>query len=172
MSSTDWQVVVERHGPLVWRTVYRLVGNSADAADCFQETFVSALSVCRRQRVRNWPGLLSRLATARALDRLRQRLARAGRQADLADWTSVPSPNPGPVELAEAAELGAQLRRALVQLPAQQSEVFCLRCLNDLSYRQIARQMGIKTSNVGVLLHRARVRLRELLVGAGVGQEM
>ena len=130
---------------------------------------VSALDVSRRQRVRNWAGLLQRLATMRALDRLRHRIRDAARQDDLSDWSAVASPNPGPVQQAQAAELSARLRRAIAQLPDQQAEVFCLRYLNDLDYRQIGRQLGIKTSTVGVSLHRARRRLRELLDDSGSG---
>jgi RNA polymerase sigma-70 factor (ECF subfamily) len=48
-------------------------------------------------------------------------------------------------------------------LPDRQAEVFCLRCLEDLSYRAIAKQLDLKVSAVSVLLHRARARLRELL---------
>ena len=40
---TDWEHVVRTHGPLVWQTAWRLLGQEADAADCFQETFVSAM---------------------------------------------------------------------------------------------------------------------------------
>ena len=64
---------------------------------------------------------------------------------------------------AQTQELNAQLRWALTQLPQDQAQVFTLRFMEDLSYREIARQMGIKTSTVGVLLHRARARLKELL---------
>ena len=39
---TDWSQIVQEHGPLVWRTAYRLLNHEADAADCFQRTFVSA----------------------------------------------------------------------------------------------------------------------------------
>ena len=74
MQVIDWQGIVKKHGPLIWQTAYRLLGNHADAADCFQETFVSALQFSRRQRVRNFSALLAWLATARAIDRLRQRL--------------------------------------------------------------------------------------------------
>jgi len=31
----DWQLIVNEQGPLVWQTAYRLLGNEADAADCF-----------------------------------------------------------------------------------------------------------------------------------------
>ena len=48
-------------------------------------------------------------------------------------------------------------------MPPQEAEMFCLRCLNDLSYRQIAKLMGMKRSTVGVTLHRTKQRLREIL---------
>ncbi|HUS47981.1 MAG TPA: sigma-70 family RNA polymerase sigma factor [Phycisphaerae bacterium] len=160
---TDWPAIVGRHESAVWQTAYRLLGNRADASDCFQETFLSALELSRRQKVRNWSALLMRVCTCRAMDQLRRRCRRADRHEDVADWAAVASPNPGPSEWALAAELSQRLRLALAALPGRQAEVFCMRCLNDLSYRAIARLLGIKTSAVGVLLHRARSRLRELL---------
>jgi RNA polymerase sigma factor (sigma-70 family) len=49
----------------------------------------------------------------------------------------------------------------LTELPPRQAQAFCLRYLNDMSYRQIAKELGIKTNAAGVLLHRARAKLRE-----------
>jgi RNA polymerase sigma-70 factor (ECF subfamily) len=157
----DWQKIVKKHGQAVWQTAYRLLSNDADAADCFQETFVCALEVSRRQRVRNFSALLIRLATARAVDRLRQRYSDPSQSA--ADLVTLPGNNAGPVEQAETAELRRRLRKALAQLPPQEAQVFCLRYLNDMSYRQIAKELGIKTNAAGVMLHRARVKLREIL---------
>lgn len=159
----DWPTIVARHRSRVWQTAYRLLGNHADASDCFQETFLAALQVSRREAVRDWAALLARLAARRALDRLRSRMRRAVRYGAPADWQSVASPEAGPVEEAEASELAVRLRQALAQLPAEQAEMFCLRWLDGMSYRQIGRALGLKTSAVGVLLHRGRVRLREML---------
>ena len=122
--------------------------------------------------IRNWPALLGRLATTRALDRLRQRLREQGRCETVPEWSAVKSPDAGPDQALQAAELSQQLRRALTQLPADQSEAFCLRFLEDLSYRQIAQQMRIKTNAVGVLLHRARAQLREQLSSVHAGNEL
>jgi RNA polymerase sigma-70 factor (ECF subfamily) len=72
----DWQIIIEKHGPAVWQTAYRLLGNYEDASDCFQETFICALKVSNRQRVKNFPALLVRLATTRAIDQLRRRIRR------------------------------------------------------------------------------------------------
>jgi len=167
----DWQVVVKKHGPMVWQTAYRLLANYTDTADCFQETFASALEFSRRQHVRNFSALLARLATARAIDRLRQRLQKSHTSTNLADWASVPGDNPEPVEELQVQELAANLRKALAQLPPQQAQVFCLRYLNDMSYRRIAKELGIKTNAAGVLLHRARAKLRYLLEKAAVIEE-
>ena len=155
----DWQTIIEEHGPAVWQTAYRLLGNRADAADCFQDTFVSALQFCRRRRVRNFPALLTRLATARAIDQLRSRFRRANISSDLMD--SSPSRNPGPVQAAQQRELTDGLRESLSKLPPREAQAFCLRCLNDMSYQQIAQDLGVTANAAGVLLHRARARLKE-----------
>jgi RNA polymerase sigma factor (sigma-70 family) len=55
------------------------------------------------------------------------------------------------------------LRKALVKLPVQEAQVFCLRYLNDMSYRKIARELEIDTNTVGVLLYRAKEKLRKSL---------
>jgi RNA polymerase sigma-70 factor (ECF subfamily) len=163
LQTLDWQVIVKQHGPIVWQTAYRLLGNYADTADCFQETFVCALEVSRRQQVRNFPALLSRLATARAIDQLRQRIRRPRANTEPADLAAVPSCNPDPAQQLETGELAAKLRKAIAQLPKEQAEIFCLRYLNGMSYRLIAKQLGIRTSAAGVSLHRARAKLSRLV---------
>lgn len=168
MQPIDWHVVVKTYGPLVWQTAYRLLGNHTDTADCFQETFVCALEVSRRQYVRNFSALLTRLATVRAIDQLRQRTRKPHISADAADYASVPSYEPEPCQQMQAQELVTRLREALGQLPPLEAQVLCLRYLNGISYRGIAKELGIKTTTAGVLLHRARVKLRELLEKAAV----
>ena len=160
---TDWSQVVERYGPVVWRTACRLLGNEADAADCFQETFISALAVSRREKIANYSALLRRIATARALDRLRQRRRHVDRHDEIGDWNSVEGAEHGPREQSQARELAESLRRALVELPDDQAEVFCLRCLEGLTFEEIAQRLEMQVGTARVVLHRARSRLRTLL---------
>src|SRR5262245_26492287 len=158
----DWQDILSREGPAVWRTAYCLLGHHADADECFQETCLAALEVSRRQPVRYWRALLRRLATTQALNRLRDRYRR-GRHERPADLSAVPGPAPTAAQAAEEAELAEELRQALTQLPQQQAEAFCLHALDGWSYRDVAEQLGLSIDAVGVLLHRARQRLRALL---------
>ena len=157
----DWKMIIKEHGPVVWQTAYRLLGNDADAADCFQETFICALELSRRQRVRNFPALLIRLATTRAIDQLRRRFRRERVGNNAHDQFEEPDNNPDPVQNAQQRELADQLRTAITQLPPQEAQVFCLRYVNDMSYREIAHELDIKTSAAGVILHRAKTKLRQ-----------
>jgi DNA-directed RNA polymerase specialized sigma24 family protein len=62
---TNWDAIVANDGLMVWRTLWRLLANRHDVEECFQETFLAALKVSRRQAVDSWPALLCTLATAR-----------------------------------------------------------------------------------------------------------
>jgi len=163
LQAINWQQIIEKYGAIVWQTVYRLLGNHADAADCFQETFISALKLSQRQRVRNFSALLAHLATTRAIDRLRQRTRHEQVRLDTSALAAVPSNSPSPAQEVQMQELAVKLRQALAQLPSNEAEVFCLRYLNDMSYRQIGIELGIRANLVGVLLHRVRAKLRNLL---------
>jgi RNA polymerase sigma-70 factor, ECF subfamily len=159
----DWPQIVEQHGAMVWRIVRRLVNHDADAADCFQRTFVSALELSRREPIANWGPLLNRLANARALDRLRERKRMTARTAALPDDGFSDPRATSPPQAAGANELAEQLRAALTDLDPRQAEVFCLACLEDQSYDEISKQLRITVNHVGVLLNRARQTLRERL---------
>jgi RNA polymerase sigma-70 factor (ECF subfamily) len=160
----DWSKIVEEHGPLVWRTAFRFLHREADADDCFQRTFVSAIELVRSQKeIRSWPALLVRLATARALDQLRQRCRDAPRLSGLPDKPVVDDKAHDPFEDAAAEELAAKLRQALAAIDTHQAQVFCLACLEDWSYHEIADQLCVTVNHVGVLLNRARAELRDRL---------
>ena len=159
----DWSEIVQQHGWVVWKTAHRLLCNEADVADCFQNTFVSALKLSRTEAIRHWPALLRRLATARALERLRQRRRESGRLTTLPEGSIVDARATEPEQAAEASELAEDLRKALVNLDERQAQVFCLACLEGLSYEQITEQLGLTVNHVGVLLNRARTSLRERL---------
>src|SRR5438445_12450043 len=108
---TDWDRIVREHGPMVFGTAWRVLGHVADCEDVVQDVFLEAHRLQRLQTIRNWGGLLRRLATYRALDRLRQRK----------EWHSLNGAAAAAAEGPEAAairnELAERLRQVLAQLP-------------------------------------------------------
>ena len=81
----DWTDLVSREGAAVWQTSFRILGNTADAEECFQDVFLDALRLARREHVVHSRAMLQRLATRRAIDALRDR-ARRSRFEKCADF--------------------------------------------------------------------------------------
>lgn len=168
---TDWDAIVADHGAAVWGYLWRLLDDRADVDDCFQETFVAALKLARREAVQSWPAVLCRLATGRAMDHLRKRYRHGGRwrssvdqyDSDHGRLAEAVSTHAGPEEQAVAVELAERLRAALAELPERQAELFCLSTICGWTYRELAQRMGMTESAVGVTIHRTRQRLRTLL---------
>ena len=160
---TDWSALIRDHGPLVWRTVYRLLTHDADAADCFQQTFLGAVELERRKPVQHWPAALKRIATARALDRLRERYRTTKRFGELP--TDQPDRRvPETIDLATGDELTERLRIALTEIDPRLAEAFCLVALEGHTYDEAAHEMNVNTNHAGVLLNRAKAELRIRLI--------
>jgi len=167
--------LLDNHGPMVWHTVYRLVNHDADARECYQETFIAAWRTSQTQKIASWPALLKKIATNKAIDKLRERHRRQqhiqaiaintqdSSDSDVLKKTRHSNREPSPQQAAEASELAEQLRRALPKLPDSQRTAFVLSCLEQHSNEEVAQQLGTTLKNVRVLVHRARARLRTLL---------
>lgn len=166
----DWNAVVADHGGVVWQTAWRLLGHEADAADCFQNTFLAAVQAAQRTPVEHWPAFLKKLATARAIDLLRARIRDAERRTPGSLLATLADRGPWPDQIAAEKELMSHLRKAIVSLPHLQAQVFCLAVIEGLSHAEIAGQLQITANHVGVLVHRARVAVRTILELSDISQ--
>jgi RNA polymerase sigma-70 factor (ECF subfamily) len=155
---TNWDQIVSDHSPRLLGLASRILGGGNDAEDVVQEAFFEAYQLQRGQAVDNWGGLLCRIVTHRAVDRLRKRRATVS-----LDGVEPSARTHNPEHAAIGRELGERLRRAIGELPERQAAVFCLRYFDDLSYAQIAEALGIDPSAVATALNKARVKLKSLL---------
>jgi RNA polymerase sigma factor (sigma-70 family) len=79
-------------------------------------------------------------------------------------WARPPVP---PDRLLASAEITVALRSCLDDLPPVQRAVFHLRQVEDLPAAQVGSVLGRTATHVGVLFHRARLRLQHCLEGKG-----
>jgi len=158
----DWEEIRRQCGQLVWAAAYRILKNHDQALDCCQEVFLEAFERSQREIVRDWPSFSRWLAVHRALDRLRKGQRASERISTDSDVTRIAGGTEPFAEI-EFRELVERVRLEMARLPLKQAEAFWSCCIEEMSYADAASQMGIDVNSVGVLIHRARSRLRELL---------
>jgi RNA polymerase sigma-70 factor (ECF subfamily) len=150
--------------PRLRRYARALTGRTDAADDLVQDTLECALDKWRLwQRERDLrPWLFSIMHNLHVDGRRRDNRIEFRDDDDL----------PVPIQRAEqsdALEL-RDLERALTQLPLDQREVLLLVGLEDLSYAEVARAMGVPQGTVMSRLSRARSRLKEVLAGESTPQ--
>ncbi len=168
--------LVERQQTAVFGTVLRLVGDRAVAAEVSNRAFYRAYEHLEdfdeSRPLRPW---LVRIAANEALNELRARRRDAdhtfGGEAAAIELEQL-SGGPDPAELIPRRERRAAIRAAVNRLPETQRVVVVLRYFADLSYADIAEATQQTVNNVGVVLLRARERLRRELETEGVAHDV
>lgn len=143
----------------VYRTALRFLGNPTLAEDAAQQTWVQLLRSWERVSALPWSqtgGYVATVAKNTALDVLR-----AERQAE-------PFPeNWDPPAREEHQEEYAYLVSLIRALPENYRRILELKCVQELSNREIARRLKIKESTVASRVMRGRAMLRERLEKEG-----
>lgn len=146
--------------------LYHLVGNTEDARDALQETFVKCWrnrdKVAELDNVRAW---IFRVALNTGRD-LRQTAWRRRKRPLAEDQGNIASGRAEPGAQMEHDEQVALVRAAVQRLRTEEQEVFLLRQNGQLTYEQIAEAMGIPTGTVKTRMRLALNRLREALAEA------
>ena len=151
----------------VYALAHRLLRDPSDAADATQEVYLrvvrSVLGFRGEAAFSTWLHRVTVNVCMTALKSRGDRRAR-GQSAGAADFdVDLPDAAADPAARAELADLAARSAAALAQLGEDAREIVVLRDLQGLTTRQTAQVLGISEGAVKVRLHRAHVRLRELI---------
>src|SRR5574341_421388 len=152
----------DRHTPMLYGVVLRIVGRVHDAEEVLQDAWLHAWRRAdtwepERGTVAAW---LLTLARSRAIDRIRSVASR------LRAETSAPPPDPAgagdePAAGAARSELREQVSAALATLTPPQREVLVLAYFGGLSQTEIAERVGAPLGTVKSWTRQGLMRLRE-----------
>ena len=143
------------HWSAVYRVLYRLVGDPAEAEDLALETF---LRLHRQAEVQNdgfnAGGWLYRVATRLGLRSIRSWKRREQYELTAGRYALEENEHTSPAEIFAREEERRQVRLALSRINERQSNILVLRH-SGLSYKEIAKALDLSPASIGPLLVRA-----------------
>jgi RNA polymerase sigma-70 factor (ECF subfamily) len=156
------ETLFRAHHDRVFRTAHRITGSPADAEDVLQTVF---LRLAKGQDTydlsENAAAYLSRAAINASLDLMRSRTRMKSVGLSDSEAASLESKWQNPeVEHADR-ELQMLIRQAVAGLGKTAGEMFVLRYYEGYDNQEIAKMLDTSQMVVGVVLHRARTRLRK-----------
>jgi RNA polymerase sigma-70 factor (TIGR02943 family) len=171
---------VDEHGDCLYRYALLRVRKPESAEDLVQETLLAAVRMCDkfagRSSERSW---LFGILKNKIIDHFRK----LGRETNFTDleffsdehsdkfdgenyWIHERGPgewNPSGEEALKRAEFWQALRGCLGKLPERVAEVFLMREMDDVPSKEVCAALSITDGNLWVMLHRARMALRQCL---------
>ena len=174
---SEW---VERYGDYLFRYARRYFDNPDTAEEVVQETLLAALEGYERFEAKaSFKTWLTSILRHKVLDTIRRKgkttpidpssIAEQETNAlfdaagYFAGWDTMQPWDIDPETVARQREFLEALADCVDKLPEQFRRVFYLRGVEDFGRKEISNKLGLTTTNVGVILHRARLLLRQCL---------
>jgi RNA polymerase sigma-70 factor (TIGR02943 family) len=169
---------IDEHGDALFGYALFRIQDATAAEDLVQETLLAAFrgkdGFVGRSSLRTW---LFGILKHKIIDYLRKISRERPAEdietlANLADktfdeqgvWKSQPAKwTTDPGLLFQQQEFWQTLQYCLSELPPRLNQVFTLRQLDELSADEVRKILQVSPTNGGVMLHRARLRLRDCL---------
>lgn len=170
-----FEVLVQRHQRGIYNFILRSVRDRSRAEELLQEVFLRVVRAKdryeRSAKFTTWIYAIARnlcvdeSRRARFRDHKSLDAKRPGRDGEAgADLLSrIPAPEVPTDEAAEAPTLRKRMAAAIEALPDEQREVFLLRQLSGLSFREIGETLGVPENTIKSRMRYALEKLREHL---------
>ena len=170
--------LVGEHSRPLYRAARGMGFREEEAEDMVQDVFVTFLSSLDRfegrSQLRTW---LFGILHNKTMERRRKRGQEEHHDPidevfeskfdSKGNWVAPPQDL---LRLMESKQLGEAITHCLDGLPPTQRSVFVLREMEGVETEEVCKILQVTVTNMGVLMHHARNRLRECLEGRGWGR--
>lgn len=154
LSGYRW--LYDRYGQPLLRSALRILGSREEAEDAVQETFLKLYRhIGNFETGSRFSTYLFRILINNCTDILRKR--QAGRPASTTDMD---------VPVHSGHEVRQALDEAVAALPERMRACFVLCAVEEFTYVEAARMLGLHIGTVKVSVHRARRKLRDWLAAS------
>ena len=165
-----FEELIRQYEKKVYTLCFRMCGNSEDAEEAAQDSFLALWrGIDRFRQESSLSTWIYRLASNACIDLLRRR-KKQGSSLSLDDeelFLDAVDPAPHPQDAVEHREAQKLLQEGLSALPEEYRKVLILREIEGLSYTEIAESASLELGTVKSRISRGRVLLRNFLSGSG-----
>jgi RNA polymerase sigma-70 factor (ECF subfamily) len=162
--------LVDMYKGKLFHLAYRMLGNSQEAEDIVQDTFLRVYEhFGRYDNQHKFSTWIYRIATNLCIDRLRRRKSVYSLDAELSDgdgldgYSMLQASDPTPEQQLVLTERQQVIASAMSSLPAKYKSAMALKYYQDLSLQEISDILDIPVSTVKTRIHRGRDYLRRKL---------
>lgn len=159
--------LVGRHAAWMLALLRGMLTDLSDADDAFQESWRRVVKTAGGFRGGSVRAYLATVARSVAIDRLRarRRLVSLDARAEESEgsWAEPVDPAPTPRERFESQATAEDVRLAVGDLPEGERQVVLLRIEGELTFREIAAELGIPLGTALTWMRSATMRLRRRL---------
>ena len=175
-----FELLVRRYQNPLINYIHRSIDDYQRAEDLSQETFLRVFkSANRYEPTASFKSWLYTIATNLSRNEIRNRTRRntcfledlVEEGEDIYHADIMRDTRYLPDVLLEKKEQRQIIRKALAQLPENQRVALTLVTYQDLRYEEVAEILGCSIGAVKALIHRARQKMKKLLIKAGIGIE-
>ena len=175
-----FELLVRRYQNPLINYIHRSIDDYHRSEDLSQETFLRVFkSASRYEPTASFRSWLYTIATNLCRNEIRNRSRRntcsfedlVAEGEDVYHTEIMRDTRYLPDILLEKKEQRQMIRKALTQLPENQRVALTLITYQDLRYEEVAEILGCSVGAVKALIHRARQKMKKLLIKAGIGEE-
>ncbi len=172
-----FELLVRRYQNPLINYIHRFIDDYHRSEDLSQETFLRVFkSASRYKPTASFKSWLYTIATNLCRNEIRNRSRRntcsfeelVEEGTDVYDTEIMRDTRYLPDVLLEKKEQRQIIRKALAQLPDNQRVALTLVTYQDLRYEEVAEILGCSVGAVKALIHRARQKMKKLLIKAGI----
>lgn len=165
-------VLYDRYGRLVFTVALRITGDRETAEEVVQDVFQGVWQSARGFQVgNNTSSWLLGITRHRAIDATRSRRYQARKREESLTFEQPTAEEWDPEHQADVSMLRETVRNALNDLPPMQRQAIELAYYGDLTYVEIANQLGQPLGTVKTRMRLGMQKLRTLFMQTGLMQE-
>ncbi len=156
--------LVKRYTNAIYNVAYRFTNDAHEAENVTQETFLRAWNALPRVALdKPLKPYFLKIAVNLCRDWAEQKKLALSQSLDADNELDFPDDANDPLRAVSDAELRERVRANLELLPPLYRTVIVLRYTEEMSYEEMAAALDVPINTVRTHLHRAKMKLRELL---------